>query len=311
MLKYNVVCHYTGKIIQSVLTRRYLMSTSFVVRKGKIMIGMNYDSGDTIWKLSDLGLGHLTVLVKYFGGWVPAFGVREDGTFINEVKVDPLPEPEQKHPSEKVWTTRRLVEHVLRGEEKIPELINRIEVINAPETSMHNMVVCPSGDVYVVEPGRRVIKSPRDESPFFLMTNFPISRYKGAGTGLVEIKLSQPVNSAFAARSAISNNGGERYEAARQLLLELPEDYQVTDVFPVLDASVETDTDRRTTLSMLAVPEDGVVYFKGIGSDAKILTYYFQDGVIKNDLGTNASDVRAWHLSSEGMGPKEIYERWK
>ena len=81
------------------------MSTSFVVRKGKIMIGMNYDSGDTIWKLSDLGLGHLTVMVKYFGGWVPAFGVREDGTFINEVRVDPLPEPEQKRSSDTVWTT--------------------------------------------------------------------------------------------------------------------------------------------------------------------------------------------------------------
>ncbi len=287
------------------------MSISFVVRKSKIMIGMNYDSGDTIWKLSDLGLGHLTVLVKYFGGWVPAFGVREDGAFINEVRVDPLPEPEQKHSSDKIWTTRKLVENVLRGEENIPELLGRIEVINAPEVSMHNMIVCPSGDVYAVEPGRRVIHSPREESPFFLMTNFPLSRYKGAGTGMTEIKLSQPVNSAFAARTPVSNTGGERYETARKLLLELPEEYRVTDVFPVLDATLETDSDRRTTLSMLAVPEDGVVYFKVSGQDARILTYYFADGVVKNELGMNPSDVRAWHLSSEGMGPKEIYERWK
>jgi hypothetical protein len=290
---------------------RYLMSISFVVRKNKIMIGMNYDSGDTIWKLSDLGLSHLTVLVKYFGGWVPAFGVREDGTFINEVRVDPLPEPEQKHPSDKVWTTRKLVESVLRSEEKIPELLNRIEVINAPEVSMHNMIVCPSGDVYAVEPGRRIIASPREESPFFLMANFPLSRYKGAGTGLTEIKLSQPVNSAFAARTPAGNTGGERYETVRKLLLELPEDYQVTDVFPALDASLETYSDRRTTLSMLAVPEDGVVYFRVSGQDSRILTYYFADGVVKNDLSTSSSDVRAWHLSAEGMGPKEIYERWR
>lgn len=287
------------------------MSLSFVVRKNKLMIGMNYDSGDTIWKLSDLGLGHLTVLVKYFGGWVPAFGVREDGTFINEVRVDPLPEPEQKHSSDKVWTTRKLVEYVLRGEEKIPELLGRIEVINAPEMSMHNMIVCPSGDVYVIEPGRRVITSPHEESPFFLMANFPLSRYKGAGTGLVEIKLSQPVNSAFAARTPAGSSAGERYETARKLLLDLPEEYQVTDVFPVLDAVLETDPDRRTTLSFLAVPEDGAVYFRGSGLNAGILTYYFRDGVIKNELGRSPADVRAWHLSAEGMGPKEIYERWK
>lgn len=287
------------------------MSTSFVVRKGKIMIGMNYDSGDTIWKLSDLGLGHLTVMVKYFGGWVPAFGVREDGTFINEVRVDPLPEPEQKRSSDTVWTTRKLVENVLRGEEKIPDLISRIEVINAPEASMHNMIVCPSGDVYVIEPGRRIIKSLRDESPFFLMTNFPISRYKGAGTGLVEIKLSQPVNSAFAAGTTVKNAGGERYEAARGILSGLPEEYQVADVFAALDATIETDSEVRTTLSMLAVPEDGVVYFKGSGPEARILTYYFKDGVIKNDFGTSSSDVRAWHLSADGMGPREIVDRWK
>ena len=52
-------------------------------------------------------------------------------------------------------------------------------------------------------------------------------------------------------------------------------------------------------------------YFKGSGPEARILTYYFKDGVIKNDFGTSSSDVRAWHLSAEGMGPREIVDRWK
>ena len=102
------------------------------------------------------------------------------------------------------------------------------------------MIVLPDGDVYVAEPGRGVLYSPKEEAPFFVMTNFSLLDARETG---------------FAA-----GDGAERYRIVTRRLAGL-KSLSVNEAFSVLDAAKQETGEWRTVFSMVYCKSERAVYF--------------------------------------------------
>ena len=219
------------------------MCTSFVFRGAETVIGMNFDSNGMAFGVNAKQPGRFMVAVDGGRGKWPSFGVRSDGTFVNNLCVDSNGKGNYRRPSAKVTHTSKIVADVLDGAlapEQIGEYLKTVEVVNTPDWSTHNMIVLPNGDVYIAEPGHGVLYSPKEEAPFFVMTNFSLLDARENG---------------FAA-----GDGAERYRAVTGLLTGV-KSLRVSEAFSVLDAAKQETGEWRTVFSMVYCKSEQAVYF--------------------------------------------------
>jgi len=52
-----------------------------------------------------------------------------------------------------------------------------MKIVNAPNLCTHNLIADKNGNVWVIEPGRGIIKNKAEESSYFLITNFSLIYY--------------------------------------------------------------------------------------------------------------------------------------
>jgi Linear amide C-N hydrolases, choloylglycine hydrolase family len=212
------------------------MCTSFVYRKSAVLIGMNFDNNGKDFKVSVRPAGKFLVSISVQNTFFPSIGVNREGMFVNDMMVDASEAGKYKRQNEKRWVTTSLVKYVMEeagGMEDVRNLLQRVEIVNAPNASTHPMIVDRHGSVCIVEPGRKNLISGRQESDWIILTNFPLSAY------------------AEAAPAQVSGSGADRYLTAQQELASLPGPITVAAAFKVLEAVKQDGPEWTTELSLV------------------------------------------------------------
>ncbi|KNF09078.1 hypothetical protein CLPU_4c01240 [Gottschalkia purinilytica] len=265
------------------------MCTSFTVRGNKTIVGMNFDSGDIDYKIVLKNNNEFVIMVNVKGKYFTSFGINSSGTFVNDLMVDSNGKGSYKRQSKNRWITTTLIENVLSEKIEINNLKNilsEIEIVNSPFTSTHNMIVDKQGNVTIVEPGRKILHNKCDESPFYIMTNFALSDFEDKKIDEVE------------------GIGADRYKKTHQLLLNLEINDSIESCFNILE-KVKQDTGKfATNFSIVALPQDKLVFFSIKGDFEKRYVFSFEDLKIKTDKGFD--EIKELSLPSTGITLNDI-----
>lgn len=222
------------------------MCTSFVYRKENVLIGMNFDNNGMKFRVSAKpGKGFL-VSAEVRGNFYPSFGVSANGIFVNNLMVDSNGEAPYKRQNEKRWINSALVEQVMDGDTTLETLrskIARVEIVNGPFMSTHNMITAGDGATLVVEPGKRTIYSTAGDSGWYVMTNFPLSDYG-------DLIPENP-----------SGSGADRYKKAANYLDSLTGPMSVDQGFDLLREVRQHGPEWKTVLSLIFDPSRGEVFY--------------------------------------------------
>lgn len=266
-----------------------LMCTSFVYRDQTVLVGMNFDNNGKECKLVFKDGNQFVVMVHVNGTFYPSFGVNRNGTFINDQLVDSNGEGAYKRQNENRWVTTNLIGKVLTEEipfASLQEVLRQKTIVNTPNTSTHCMIADRLGHVHIVEPGRRNLFSPATESPFYLMTNFPLAEY-------------QPMRP-----DEVRGSGADRFQTAYRRLSECQGTLDVDAGFAILEAVKQEKGEWMTEFSMISVPAERVVYFSLNGDFQKRLKFSFADSQIKTAKGF-AEDI-CLVLTGKGITKPEL-----
>jgi CO dehydrogenase/acetyl-CoA synthase gamma subunit (corrinoid Fe-S protein) len=128
-----------------------------------------------------------------------------------------------KRASNKVTYTSKLTKDILNGaisSDELNDYLQKVEVVNDPNLSVHNMICNKNGNVWVIEPGRGTIYSPTDETSYVVMTNFSLWDYKLTGV--------------------LGSSGADRYEIAESILYQA-NDLDVNGAFKILEATKQKE----------------------------------------------------------------------
>lgn len=217
------------------------MCTSFIHRGGPVLVGMNLDNAApyAVKKSSRA----FVVQVQTPRGWQTSFGVTAAGVFANSLYVDANGLGLYKRPAKGRDHVTGLVEKLLTGRvppEDIDRYLLATEVVNPPDFALHSMITDRAGNAWAVEPGRGLLRSMREESPFFVMTNFSLLDAKASGK--------------------IEGDGAARYQKATQMLAEA-DSLTVSSALRVLRATAQTGGDMPTEFSMVYAAGENAVYY--------------------------------------------------
>ncbi|MDR2716564.1 MAG: hypothetical protein LBB89_00665 [Treponema sp.] len=141
---------------------------------------MNFDNNGMPFELNMENHKIFAIDTKTIKGKTPSFGINNQGTFVNNLFVDSNGNGLYKRINKNRTLNVYLIKNLLEGEISINELdkyLDTMEVVNAPNFSTHNLVVDKNGNIYVIEPGRGNIKNKKQESLYFVMTNFSLIDY--------------------------------------------------------------------------------------------------------------------------------------
>jgi hypothetical protein len=233
------------------------MCTSFISRKNDVIIGMNFDNNGMAYSVDTKRHNWFVVNVDGGRGKYPSFGVNKNGLFFNNLVVDSNGKGHYRRPSKNVTHTTKLIGDLLNGtikEEDLKDYLGRIEVVNTPDWSCHNMIIDSSANVYIVEPGRGNIFSPYKESDYYIMTNESI------------IDMQKNGNHAKC----------DRYKVVDKELNSII-DLQPKKAFEILQKAFQTDGEWKTELSMVFSKKEGKVYYCVSGDITKLREYTFLD----------------------------------
>jgi len=212
------------------------MCTSFVYRKEHVLIGMNFDNDGKKFRISTDGGNSFLVSVKVNHKYFPSIGVNRQGVFVNDSIVDANGEGQYKRQSAKRWVATSLVQFIMGSDvtfADVKEVLEKVEIVNAPRASTHNLIVDAAGNSCVVEPGRRNIFSGGNDSEWCVVTNFPLSDYE-------EIT---PMT--------VSGSGSDRYQTVVAQLSKVTKPLTVQEGFDILKSVKQDGPEWKTQLSLI------------------------------------------------------------
>lgn len=244
------------------------MCTCFVYRKEKTLIGMNFDNDGKDFKISSSPKYDFLVSVSTGKASFPSFGINTNGIFVNELMVDSNGAGKYKRQTDKRWVTTSLIKFIMENDvrwEDVKSVLQGIEIVNAPNSSTHNLIVDRSGNICVVEPGRRMIFTEPHDSAWCIMTNFPLSDYD-------EVVPSSP-----------SGSGSDRYLKTLKMLATMNDPMTVEEGFEILK-SVAQDGPLWTTELSLVYDATKQELFYCVDRDF--------DAITKHELASQSSFVR-------------------
>lgn len=233
------------------------MCTSFVHRGNDILVAMNFDNNGMKFGINTKDPKQFNLFVNTKSGNITSFGVNSDGIFINHLMVDSNGKGLYKRPSKYVNHTSKLVKEILNGtipSYDIGDYLERVEIVNIPNYSIHNMICDNNGNVWITEPGRGVIQSPVREAHYFILSNFSMCDYRATGL--------------------LKGSGVDRYKITEELLSKA--DYlDVNGAFKILEAAVQKDGEWITDFSMVYSQQQKTVYYCFERHFNNILRYSF------------------------------------
>jgi hypothetical protein len=218
------------------------MCTSFVDRRDDLIIAMNFDNNgwEFILNTSNPNIFEIDVDIGY--GKYPSFGINSHGIFVNNLFVDSNGKGLYKRKSKTRTLTSYLVADILNENvsiDALDEYLDKIEIVNGPNQSTHNMVVDNCGNVWVIEPGRGNVKNSKKDTPYFVMTNFSIINYNEG--------------------KKYTDNGFDRYNKAKNLLDNVNV-LNVEKAFGIL-RYMKQKGEWNTDFSMVYSKKDNKVYY--------------------------------------------------
>jgi hypothetical protein len=237
------------------------MCTSFVYRKENVLIGMNFDNDGKDFKISTGEGFDFLVSVKVNNQYFPSVGINQQGVFVNDALVDANGEGKYKRQSAKRWVTTALIQYVMKDNvkfEDVKEVLERVEIVNAPKSSTHNLIVDPEGKTCVVEPGRKNIFSDGNDSDWCIVTNFPISEYDETTP------------------KAVSGSGSDRYQEVFGQLSRLNDPLTVAQGFEILESVKQDGAEWKTQLSLIYDGKSQKLYYCLDQKFDEIIEYDFQ-----------------------------------
>lgn len=217
------------------------MCTSFIHRGKDTLIAMNFDNNGMKFSISTKDPHWFVVHVDGGRGKYPSFGVNSDGVFFNNLIVDSNGKGQYKRPSSKVTHTTKLVTDILSGvvlADELDEYLKKIEVVNTPDWSCHNMICDSRSNAWIIEPGRGNLYDDAAQSQFSLMTNFSLW-----DSDHLDLKI-----------------GCNRYNTAL-CMLNNSTDLDVSDAFKILESVSQNSGEWNTDLSMVYSKNNRTVYF--------------------------------------------------
>ena len=232
------------------------MCTSFVDRRDDLIIAMNFDNNDWEFKLNTNDPNVFIIAVDVGYGKCPSFGINSQGIFVNNLFVDSNGKGLYKRKSKTRTLTAYLVEDILK--ENIPintldNYLDTIEIVNGPNQSAHNMIVDKNGNIWVIEPGRGIIKNNINDSPYFIMTNFSIIDFNNGRD--------------------YKDNSFDRYKEVENILKNVKK-LTVADAFKILE-KVKQEGEWQTDFSMVYSKNENKIYYCYNANYEKILEYRF------------------------------------
>lgn len=259
-----------GQAIFKVAERiRFTMCTSFVLYAGQTYIGMNFDISARPIKLTIPNADQLLVQQKDGEHFYPAFGLNRQGVFMNLQMVAPHPAGMYRRGKQYVHIMHVFAD-VLSGAlapDAIETQLAGKTIVNVPNHSVHSLVAGPRRAAWVIEPGRGIVKFDAAAMDFLALTNVPLCDVAGA------------------AETAIAGDGADRYQTCYRLLMEYRPQFSIDSGFAVLAATMQTEGDFPTQLSMVAVPEQEQVYFTIGQAVRKRYRFSFADQMIQTEAG--------------------------
>jgi hypothetical protein len=150
-----------------------------------------------------------------------------------------------------------LIKNLLEGNIEINDLDNYLdtmEIVNAPNLCTHNLITDKNGNVWVVEPGRGIIKNKTNETSYFIMTNFSIIDYNVG--------------------KKYTDWGFDRYINAKKYL-DKKGKLSVKDAFSILEKVKQTG-EWNTDFSMVYPKSENKVYYCYNADYKNILEYKFK-----------------------------------
>lgn len=237
------------------------MCTSFVYRKENVLIGMNFDNDGKDFRISANDGKSFLVSVKVNNKYFPSIGVNQKGVFVNDALVDANEAGKYKRQSEKRWITTSLIQYIMGSDvqfDDVKEVLGKVEIVNAPKASTHNLIVDSEGNTCVVEPGRKNIFSGGNDSEWCVVTNFPLSDYE-------EIT---PI--------AVSGSGSDRYQTVAEKLANVTKPLTVQQGFEILKSVKQDGPEWKTQLSLIYDEKRQKLYYCLDQKFDAIMEYDFQ-----------------------------------
>ncbi len=258
------------------------MCTSFGLYADQTYIGMNFDISDRPIKLCLKGENQFLIYQKDGGKFLPAFGINKNGTFMNLLMVKANAAGEYRRGKDCLHIIK-LFDNVLGEKISLDELDTVLQektIVNVPNISVHSMIAAKNGRAYVIEPGRTNLSFNPSDQNFLALTNFPLTNLGEMADG-------------------VTGAGADRYQVCTQLLAEHQGDFDVAHGLSILASTAQAAGDYPTQLSMLAMPEEGIIYFTVKRNYQKRFTFSFADELLRTDEGFAAP--RAITLDKRGV----------
>ncbi len=244
------------------------MCTSFVLYAGQTYIGMNFDISARPIKFTLPNADQLLVQQKDGEHFYPAFGLNRQGVFMNLQMVAPHPAGMYRRGKHYVHIMKVFAD-VLSGALAPDTIESRLAgktIVNVPNHSVHSLVAGPQRAACVIEPGRGIVRLAA-ASDVLALTNFSLGDVVGSDA------------------KTVTGESAGRYQTCCRLVMEYQPHFSVDCGFAVLAATMQTEGDFPTQLSMVAVPEHEQVYFT-IGQDVrKRYRFSFADQMIQTEAG--------------------------
>ena len=215
------------------------MCTAFVYRKESVFIGMNFDNDGKEFTIQTSPGGGFLVNVKLNNTFFPSvrgqperyFRQRPDGRLLRRLasingrtRSAGLPPP---------WSSLRWAWSLLSD---VCDLLQRLEIVNGPGCSTHNLIVDRHGSACIVEPGRKNLFSNPSDSEWLVMTNFPLSDY-------VEVVPTRVVG-----------GGTDRYVKTLEMLSNLQQPLSIDKCFEILKTVSQNGPEWWTEISLVYDP---------------------------------------------------------
>ncbi|MBB6672801.1 hypothetical protein [Cohnella nanjingensis] len=252
------------------------MCTSFVVHGERTFIGMNFDISDRPIKLARHGEHQLIVRQQENGSYYPAFGLNRAGTFMNLQTVEPNEAGRYRRTKDAVHTMR-LFEDVLGEKIRLSSLGDYLRmkaVVNVPNYSVHCLIAGMERQGYIVEPGRGNLALDEAEDPdVMVLTNCALTDG------------SAPVD--------------ERYETANRAIRLRKAAFDPAAGLAVLAETAQQEGDYPTQLSLVSVPEEGLMYFALRRRFDRIFVFRFDDDTIRTHAGFERAC--SWPVTKQGI----------
>ena len=190
------------------------MCTSFVVNKGKTLVGWNLDILNMIHRIQATDEGVYIEIYDEKEGWLPLFGANSRGYFVGMPTCWPFDErsnPKADAPISMMLDIDLLLQK--KTFEEIKVIAENGSVYSIPGVTFMSALSDRNGNVLHIIPGQgyRYYEKPE----FVVLTNF--SPCKGDSEKHPWMGL-------------------DRYHTAQKMLEEVPDDFDVRDCFDILEA---------------------------------------------------------------------------